>query len=72
MPEQPGSAPPRRPLSLHERHYRLLEEILGQSLPDLQTGAVYRLRAEGFMDLVVEVLSQDRNLPLILPPPGES
>ena len=60
MPRQPGSTPPRRPLSLHERHYRLLEEILGQPLPDLQPDTVYRLRAEGFMDLVLEVLSQDR------------
>jgi hypothetical protein len=47
-------------VSLHERHYRLLEEILGQPLPDLRVGTVYRLRAEGFMDLVVEVVSQDR------------
>jgi hypothetical protein len=52
---------PIAPLSLHERHYRLLEEILGQPLPDLQSGVVYRLRAEGFMDLVVEVLPQDRH-----------
>jgi hypothetical protein len=59
MPRQPGSTPP-RPLILHERHYRLLEEILGQPLPDLQTGTVYRLRADGFMDLVVEVVSLDR------------
>jgi hypothetical protein len=47
-------------LTLHERHYGLLEEILGQPLSDLQTGTVYRLRADGFMPLVVEVLSQDR------------
>jgi uncharacterized protein YqiB (DUF1249 family) len=60
MPRQPGSNPPRRPLTVHERNYRRLEEILGQPLPDLRSGVVYRLRAEGFMDLVVEVLSQDR------------
>jgi hypothetical protein len=60
MPRQPRSNPPRRPLTLHERHYLHLEEILGQPLPDLQTGTVYRLRAEGYMDLVAEVLSLDR------------
>jgi uncharacterized protein YqiB (DUF1249 family) len=61
MPRDPEStAPPRRPLSLRERHYRLLEEIIGLPLADLQTGTVYRLRAAGFMDLVGEVLSQNR------------
>jgi uncharacterized protein YqiB (DUF1249 family) len=62
MPHQPESNPPRRPhpLSLHEHRYRLLEEILGQSLLDLQTSTVYRLQAEDVMDLVVEVVSQDR------------
>jgi uncharacterized protein YqiB (DUF1249 family) len=61
MPRQPGPSPPRRPLTLHERHYRLLEDLIGQPLADLQPGTVYRLRAEGFMDLVVEVLSKDRS-----------
>ena len=60
MPRQPGSTPSRRPLTLHERHYRLLEDLIGQPLHDLQTDTVYRLRADGLMDLVVEVLSQDR------------
>jgi hypothetical protein len=57
MPSQLGSNPPRRPLSLFERNYRRLEEILGRPLSDLQSGVVYRLRAEHYMDLVVEVLS---------------
>ena len=47
---------PGQGLSLHERNYRRLEDLMGQPLPDLQTGTVYRLRAEGFMDLVVEAL----------------
>jgi len=57
MPRQPGSRTPRRPLSLFERNYRRLEGIIGRPLPDLQSGVVYRLQADGFMDLVVEVLS---------------
>ena len=62
MPRQPGSnRAPGRPRSLFERNYRRLEDIIGRSLPDLQSGVVYRLRAEHFMDLVVEVLPQDRN-----------
>jgi hypothetical protein len=56
MPSQRGSNPPRRPRSLFERNYRRLEDIIGRPLPDLQSGIVYRLRAEGFMDLVVELL----------------
>ncbi|HSL82748.1 MAG TPA: DUF1249 domain-containing protein [Thermoanaerobaculia bacterium] len=57
MPRDPESTPtPRRPRSLFERNYRRLEEIIGRPLPDLQSGIVYRLRAENFMDLVVEVL----------------
>ncbi len=47
-------------LFLYERNYRRLEEILDQPLPDLRSGVVYRLQAPGLMDLVVEVLSQDR------------
>ena len=57
MPREPGSNQPRRPLPLHERHYRLLEGIIGRPLPDLESGVVFRLQADGFMDLVVEVLS---------------
>jgi hypothetical protein len=57
MPRQPGSRTPRRPLSLFERNYRHLEAIIGRPLPDLESGVVYRLQADGFMDLVVEVLS---------------
>lgn len=61
MPRQPGSSrAPGRPTSLYERNYRRLEAIIGRPLPDLQSGVVYRLRADGFMDLVVEVLPQDR------------
>jgi len=60
MPRPPSSTPPSRPLSLHERNYRRPEEILGQPLPDLRSGVVYRLQAEGFLNLVVEVLSRDR------------
>jgi hypothetical protein len=56
MPSQLGSNPPRRPRSLFEQNYRRLGEILGRPLPDLQSGVVYRLRAEHYMDLVVEVL----------------
>jgi uncharacterized protein YqiB (DUF1249 family) len=48
-------------LSLFERNYRRLEDIIGRPLTDLQSGIVYRLRAENFMDLVVEVLPQDRD-----------
>jgi uncharacterized protein YqiB (DUF1249 family) len=57
MPRDPESTPaPRRPRSLFERNYRRLEEIIGRPLPDLKNGVVYRLRAEHYMDLVVEVL----------------
>lgn len=61
MPRQPSpSRAPGRPTSLYERNYRRLEAIIGRPLPDLESGVVYRLRAEGFMDLALEVLSQDR------------
>ena len=60
MPSQPASnRPTRRPRSLYERNYRHLEDIIGRPLPDLQSGVVYRLRADGFMDLVVVELSAD-------------
>jgi hypothetical protein len=42
------------------QNYQRLESLLGQPLPDLRPETVYRLRAEGFMDLVVEVLSRDQ------------
>jgi uncharacterized protein YqiB (DUF1249 family) len=61
MPKPPKSnRTPRPPQSLFERNYRRLEAIIGRPLPDLESGVVYRLRADGFMDLVVEVLPQDR------------
>ncbi len=60
MPRSSRSNPPQRLLSLYERNYRRLEEILDQPLPDLRLGVVYRLQAPGLMDLVVEVLSRDR------------
>jgi len=48
------------PTRLFEQNYRRLERLLGRPLSDLRSGVAYRLRAEGFMDLVVEVLPQDR------------
>lgn len=61
MPRQPGSnRPSSRPRFLFERNYRRLEEIIGRPLQDLESGVVYRLRADGYMDLVVEVLPHDR------------
>jgi uncharacterized protein YqiB (DUF1249 family) len=46
--------------TLYERNYRRLEALMGRPLRDLRSDVVYRLRAQGFMDLVVEVLPQDR------------
>ena len=61
MPRQPpASRAPSCARTLFERNYRRLEDIIGRPLPDLQSGVVYRLQADGFMDLVVEVLPQDR------------
>lgn len=58
MVQDHSSTPhPRSPTSLYEQNYRKLEKILGRPLPELESGIVYRLRAEGFMDLVGEVLS---------------
>ncbi len=45
--------------SQYERNYARLEALMGQPLCDLRSGRSYRLRAPGFMDLVVEVLPQD-------------
>ena len=42
----------------YEVNYSRLEALIGQPLGDLQSDVVYRLRAPGFMDLVVEVLPQ--------------
>ena len=43
----------------YERNYARLEALMGQPLCELRSGRSYRLRAPGFMDLVVEVLPQD-------------
>jgi uncharacterized protein YqiB (DUF1249 family) len=48
--------PATRPPNAYERHYDRLEKLLSQPLPELRRDRVYRLRAPGFMDLVVEVL----------------
>ena len=48
----------RRP-GQYEQNYARLEALMGQPLCDLRSGRSYRLRAPGFMDLVVEVLLQD-------------
>jgi len=45
-----------RPPNAYERYYARLEQLLGQPLPGLRRDRVYRLRAPGFMDLVIEVL----------------
>ena len=43
----------------YQVNYARLEALIGQPLGDLRSGRSYRLRAQGFMDLVVEVLPQD-------------
>ena len=43
----------------YEQNHARLEALIGQPLGDLRSDVVYRLRAQGFMDLVVEVLPQD-------------
>jgi hypothetical protein len=59
MPEQTPPPPaPTRPSSAYERNHQRLEALLGRPLADLRSGVAYRLRAAGFMDLVVEVLPQ--------------
>ncbi len=45
---------------IYRQNYQRLEDLLGRPIPDLRSGVVYRLRAAGFMDLVVEVLPQDQ------------
>ena len=42
----------------YQMNYARLEALMGQPLGDLRSGRSYRLRARGFMDLVVEVLPQ--------------
>ncbi len=49
----------RRPSQYEQNHARL-EALMGQPLCELRSGRSYRLRAQGFMDLVVEVLPQDQ------------
>ena len=44
---------------VYRQNYQRLETLLGQPIPDLRPETVYRLRASGFMDLVVEVLPQE-------------
>jgi uncharacterized protein YqiB (DUF1249 family) len=46
---------PRNPYAMN---YARLEALMGQPLGVLRSGVSYRLRAAGFMDLVVEVLPQ--------------
>ncbi len=40
----------------YELNYARLEALIGQPFGDLKTDTAYRLRAPGFMDLIVEVL----------------
>ena len=42
----------------YEMNYARLQALIGQPLGGLRSGVVYRLRAQGFMDLVVEILPQ--------------
>jgi len=35
---------------IYRQNYQRLEDLLGQPIPDLRSGVVYRLRAAGFMD----------------------
>jgi len=49
---------PRR--NLFETHYHRLEQLLGCPLEGLRPGDYFKLRAPGFMDLTVEVLSPCR------------
>ncbi len=40
----------------YELNYARIEALIGQPFGDLETDTAYRLRAPGFMDLIVEVL----------------
>ena len=44
--------------NLYEANYRRLEALVGRPFGDLRSERACRLRASGFMDLVVEVLPQ--------------
>jgi hypothetical protein len=55
-PHPPAST---RTSSPYERNYQRLEAVLGRPVRKLRIGIAYRLRAPGFMDLVVEVLSRN-------------
>jgi uncharacterized protein YqiB (DUF1249 family) len=44
---------------LYEQNYRRLERLMGRPLSELRSGVAYRLRAEGYMDLAVEVLPKE-------------
>jgi len=43
-------------ISIYERNFTRLQALMGQPLADLKEHTVYRLKAPGFMDLVLEVL----------------
>jgi len=43
-------------ISIYERNFTRLQALMGQPLVDLKEHTVYRLKASGFMDLVLEVL----------------
>ena len=59
------------PRNSYEINYARLEAMMGRTLSDLEFETVYRLRAAGFMDLVVVRLPDceetGRNRPLPLP-----
>jgi len=46
----------RSAVTIYERNFTRLQALMGQPLASLKEHTVYRLRAGGFMDLVVEVL----------------
>ena len=45
--------------TMYELNYTRLKTLIGQPFSDLRSGRSYRLRAPGFMDLVIEVLPPD-------------
>ena len=47
-----------RPGNQYEVNYARLQALIGQPLCELRSDRSYRLRAPGFMDLVVKVLPQ--------------
>ena len=55
---------PRR--NIYERNYARLRDLLGQAPERLPPNTVYRLRADGFMDLVVEMISPDPTTEVVL------